>query len=148
MRILYQGDGTTCDEVNCVPIKGACCLTNGACTVVTQNACNAQGGDYQGDQTICSPGLCQLQYGACCIETMMDDEDSSSSSGSGSKDGSKGGDDGSSGSSSDDNGSESALTSGAAPENASEHGREHAARVHGIGVDENLDDAFGDKTDD
>lgn len=46
--------------------EGGCCLSGGACSVLTPAACATAGGTYQGDGTGCSPNPCQ-QFGACCF---------------------------------------------------------------------------------
>ncbi len=45
---------------------GACCATNGTCTVSTAAACASAGGTYQGNGTVCSPNPCPQPTGACC----------------------------------------------------------------------------------
>ena len=37
---------------------GACCATDGTCSVATQTACESAGGTYQGDGTSCTPNPC------------------------------------------------------------------------------------------
>lgn len=46
---------------------GACCLTDGACSLVSSNQCSALGGSYGGDGTTCNPNPCQVPVGACCF---------------------------------------------------------------------------------
>ena len=46
-------------------VTGACCHTDGSCTVDTEANCNAAGGTYQGDGTTCAGVTCP-QPGACC----------------------------------------------------------------------------------
>jgi cytochrome c5 len=38
---------------------GACCATDGTCSVTTQADCESAGGTYQGDDTSCSPNPCE-----------------------------------------------------------------------------------------
>lgn len=53
----FQGEGTTCDDVDCTH-TGACCQgTN--CSITTEDDCGAIGGVYQGDDTGCDPNPCE-----------------------------------------------------------------------------------------
>ncbi len=46
-------------DLNILCLTGACCNTNGTCTVVSQTECEADGGVYAGDLTACGdPGDC------------------------------------------------------------------------------------------
>ena len=57
-------------------INGACCNTNGTCTIETPTACVAENGVYMGDGTTCDPDPCIT--GACCIDancTVMFEDD-------------------------------------------------------------------------
>lgn len=38
---------------SCIQLVGACCLTDGSCSSLTQTDCGAQGGNYLGDNTVC-----------------------------------------------------------------------------------------------
>lgn len=58
----YQGDGTTCNPNPCDP-TGACCESDGSCSLTTSSACV---GTWQGAGTICSPNPCTQPDGACC----------------------------------------------------------------------------------
>jgi hypothetical protein len=54
------------------PPTGRCCLGDGTCIVVTQGACNTQGGTYGGNGTDCSascpqPGRCCFFGGTCSL---------------------------------------------------------------------------------
>ncbi len=49
------------------PQTGACCFTNGSCTVDTEAACTGSGGAYEGDGTDCDPNPCPQPQGACCV---------------------------------------------------------------------------------
>ncbi len=51
------------DATFSVVAAGACCATNGSCTVTTQALCT---GTYQGDGTTCTPNPCPQPQGACC----------------------------------------------------------------------------------
>ena len=42
---------------------GACCFTDGSCTVLTAAACAGQGGTQQGDGTTCEPNACSTSSG-------------------------------------------------------------------------------------
>ncbi|MCK4659057.1 MAG: hypothetical protein KAV82_05995 [Phycisphaerae bacterium] len=48
------------------PYSGACCVGE-TCTVVTEDECLAQGGEYCGDQTECNPNPCAFHESACLI---------------------------------------------------------------------------------
>jgi hypothetical protein len=50
--------------VACPPV-GACCQRGNACTMETQTACVALGGEYHGDNVPCSQTTCNV-VGACC----------------------------------------------------------------------------------
>lgn len=64
----YQGDGTTCDDVDCgTATSGACCVGTD-CSIETPFDCTGLGGTYQGDDTTCSPNPCEGGSGACCEE--------------------------------------------------------------------------------
>ena len=55
----FQGDGTTCDTVDCPGrAEGACCFVS-TCLDLTEHACRQQQGTYQGD------GSCCQFFGAC-----------------------------------------------------------------------------------
>jgi hypothetical protein len=49
------------------PGTGACCYTDGSCTVQTSTACTTAGGMYQGNGTVCAPNPCPQPTGACCV---------------------------------------------------------------------------------
>ncbi|MCA9755511.1 MAG: right-handed parallel beta-helix repeat-containing protein [Candidatus Eisenbacteria bacterium] len=66
-------------SVGCATPTGACCATDGSCTVETSADCGTAGGTYQGDATVCDPNPCPQPTGACCasdgsctIETSAD----------------------------------------------------------------------------
>jgi len=46
---------------------GACCLSGGACEVLTSEDCDLSSGTYQGDFVECEVGLCEPPIGACCV---------------------------------------------------------------------------------
>ena len=65
---VYQGNGTTCGEVNC-PLPGACCQNDGGrefCSVTPASRCGSLGGDFKGDGTPCE--ACTTLLGACCLD--------------------------------------------------------------------------------
>ncbi|HWL95584.1 MAG TPA: L-type lectin-domain containing protein [Phycisphaerae bacterium] len=64
----YQGDGVGCEEVNCGgAVAGACCLLDGNCAEVLEQACQEQGGHFQGADSSCSnPNLNCGELGVCC----------------------------------------------------------------------------------
>ncbi|MFQ5805795.1 MAG: hypothetical protein ACE5I3_05025 [Phycisphaerae bacterium] len=43
----------------CVIPRGACCLGDDICDLLTVDQCAAVGGDYQGDGTVCEPNPCR-----------------------------------------------------------------------------------------
>ena len=53
----FQGDGTTCAQVNCTT-SGACCLPDSTCVDSDAANCSAQSGDYKGDFTDCGDYSC------------------------------------------------------------------------------------------
>ncbi|MBT8485642.1 MAG: hypothetical protein KJO43_08680, partial [Phycisphaerae bacterium] len=56
-------------EVAIEPLAmGACCATDGTCTVATVGVCEFEGGVYQGDDTSCDPNPCPQPMGACCFD--------------------------------------------------------------------------------
>lgn len=64
---LYQGDGVSCDGLQC-PHIGACCDNNSGCTETSPEDCS---GRYLGDGSFCNGPLgnpCPL-IGACCTTT-------------------------------------------------------------------------------
>jgi hypothetical protein len=50
-------------------VFGACCFTDGSCSVQSSSDCEANGGLFQGANTVCDPNPCFQPEGACCIET-------------------------------------------------------------------------------
>ena len=59
----FEGAGTTCDPDPCVGPTGACCATDGSCTLETQADCV---GSWLGAGETCSPDPCP-DPGACCL---------------------------------------------------------------------------------
>ena len=56
---IYQGDGTSCDSINCELLVGACCGSEGGCVPdVSQETCEGGGGTYQGDGSTCETVKC------------------------------------------------------------------------------------------
>ncbi|MFQ5428698.1 MAG: S8 family serine peptidase [Phycisphaerae bacterium] len=60
-------DAFVVQSFQCGVIAGACCGTDGSCTIRSQADCTAIGGTYQGDGSDCTPGLCPQLTGACCF---------------------------------------------------------------------------------
>jgi hypothetical protein len=59
---VFQGPGTTCTPGLCP--TGACCNTNGGCSITIPFNCPSFGGQiYMGNGTTCTPNPC---IGACC----------------------------------------------------------------------------------
>jgi len=58
----------TWSSVNCTPGVGACCATDGSCSVLTTTECQNQSGTFQGDGTTCQPNPCPEPTGACCFQ--------------------------------------------------------------------------------
>lgn len=66
----YMGDGVACEPNPCMAPRGACCLADGSCELLTQAGCSGAGGAYLGDGTLCGPNPCpQPMVGACCFPT-------------------------------------------------------------------------------
>ncbi len=65
----YQGNNIACGPSNTCPPKGACCFTNGRCSVTFAPRCRTEGGTYQTDGSTCRPTnpCTQPIRGACCI---------------------------------------------------------------------------------
>ncbi len=64
----YQGDGTTCDEVNCNPPSGACCTAELDCVIATEDECHGwYGGNWLGEGMTCDDIECAPFEGACCV---------------------------------------------------------------------------------
>jgi len=67
-------EGLTCDACSG---RGACCLPDRSCEVVTAAECTSRGGEYSGNATLCEPaglcveGSCCLPTGTCAIETLQ-----------------------------------------------------------------------------
>jgi len=49
------------------PATGACCLTDGTCSVQTAANCASSGGSYLGDGEACSQSACDALSVACCL---------------------------------------------------------------------------------
>ncbi|MHC5005693.1 MAG: hypothetical protein ACYTJ0_21560, partial [Planctomycetota bacterium] len=64
----YQGNFTSCEPNPCPQPKGACCLEDGTCSVITQAACTELGGTFQGAFSNCDPNPCPQPTGACCFD--------------------------------------------------------------------------------
>ncbi|MCO6439474.1 MAG: hypothetical protein J5J06_20485 [Phycisphaerae bacterium] len=68
---LYLGDNVLCEDVECPPPTGACCLRDlcdgPSCVVLTLDECENQGGSYIGHNIACTPDPCQEGTGACCV---------------------------------------------------------------------------------
>jgi hypothetical protein len=47
-------------------VSGACCFSNGTCSVQTLGACTAAGGSFAGENTTCAQGTCP-PGGSCCL---------------------------------------------------------------------------------
>jgi spore coat protein A, manganese oxidase len=66
-----NGDGTAGGMSGTItvlaPNTGACCLPGDTCSILSQNACQSQGGVYQGNNSTCSPNPCVIDVGACCM---------------------------------------------------------------------------------
>ncbi len=67
-RVTQRADGSVDYCCECVenPITGACCFSVGGCVILSQQACQSQGGVYLGDFTSClGDQACCLPNGAC-----------------------------------------------------------------------------------
>ncbi len=72
LNVLCRPNGdwvtrTSYSSVNCAPPTGACCLTNGTCSIQLQADCAALSGTYRGDNTTCATANCPIPTGACCL---------------------------------------------------------------------------------
>jgi hypothetical protein len=66
---VYQGNGTSCAGVECVPeMQGTCCYPDGSCADGQYpSQCEADGGTYMGDFASCADIECETEaQGACC----------------------------------------------------------------------------------
>jgi hypothetical protein len=52
--------------IDCDVITGACCASDGTCSILTAAACTAGNGIYQGSDTSCTPNPCPQATGTCC----------------------------------------------------------------------------------
>lgn len=66
---VYQGNASACSPNPCPQPMGACCATDGTCSVLTGQACSDAGSTYQGDATLCNPNPCPQPSGPCCLNT-------------------------------------------------------------------------------
>jgi murein tripeptide amidase MpaA len=55
-------DAFIVQSFECNPLHGACCLSDGTCSVLTASDCAAAGGVYQGDGAGCVPSPCQSPW--------------------------------------------------------------------------------------
>jgi hypothetical protein len=63
----YQGNNTTCAQVNCPQPLGACCFeSTGGCVSLSQANCAGAGGSWGGAGTNCITYVC-FPEGACCL---------------------------------------------------------------------------------
>ena len=62
---LFQGDNVPCNNVDCPPALGACCVS-GVCSTQAAADCANTGGTWQGAGSLCSDTDCNAG-GACCI---------------------------------------------------------------------------------
>ncbi|MFN7020143.1 MAG: hypothetical protein ACK4WH_02290 [Phycisphaerales bacterium] len=63
---VWAGAGVPCSPSSC-PSTGACCASNGFCSVETPTACGGiPGATFQGIGSTCSPNPCAPPSGACC----------------------------------------------------------------------------------
>ena len=63
----FQGFGTTCVPNPCPqPTTGACCKTDGTCTILTPAQCQLSGGIFQGFGSSCAPNPCPQPF-VCCF---------------------------------------------------------------------------------
>lgn len=59
-------DGTS--GIPCPPTLGACCASDGSCTITNEQACLGREGVFQGIGTTCDPNPCPEPGGACCFD--------------------------------------------------------------------------------
>lgn len=67
--LYLGGDVVIRAVVDCDSASGACCLSDGTCTVTTAGGCSAAGGTYQGDFSDCGSVNCPQLPQACCFES-------------------------------------------------------------------------------
>jgi hypothetical protein len=63
---VFQGEETSCSNVNCSPVLGACCFADGSCEELGQIECQSAGGFFQGFGSNCDEAKCP-PLGACCF---------------------------------------------------------------------------------
>ncbi len=70
-QVMFLGEGVPCEGIEgdtCPAEIGACCLSDGSCTVTTGEGCRGQ---YRGDGTACdelNPPCEPFGVGACCLQ--------------------------------------------------------------------------------
>ena len=73
---VYQGDGTSCNDIVCPEPMGACCFMPTGCIELLEMQCTDVEGFYQGDGTTCDSIIC-FETGACCFPdgSCLEDQD-------------------------------------------------------------------------
>lgn len=64
VRVWHQ-EWFSCDPMPCPPPTGACCYTDGRCSVTNPQSCSNGGGVFQGNFEPCTPNPCPVPS-ACC----------------------------------------------------------------------------------
>lgn len=71
---VWQGEGTTCDDVNCYAATGSCCFS-GICQVLTELECTAAGGNLWTEGTDCNDETNPCgELVACCYGSSCENE--------------------------------------------------------------------------
>ncbi len=68
---VIQPAETTCAELVCEDLSGACCLGAGACEILIPSACYAAGGFNNGAATNCAGDLCAPEANDQCVERVQ-----------------------------------------------------------------------------
>ncbi len=61
---IFDESITSCGLATCEP-RGACCLEDRSCAILTSNGCANSNGVYRGDATLCEADTCE--WSACCV---------------------------------------------------------------------------------
>ncbi len=65
----YQGDGTTCDQVECPFRKGACCFVTARAPWSTRSRASTRRATTRATAANCATAECPQPQGACCLES-------------------------------------------------------------------------------
>ncbi len=62
---VFEGPGTTCDDIECPQPSGACCFGAGSCLFLSESDCGTASGNWQGPGTDCADADGDGQPDAC-----------------------------------------------------------------------------------